>query len=265
MAIRKGRMPVGFVGHGAPTLGLEDNTITRAWHDWAKSLPKPKAVLVLSAHWLSPKPQVGPQIPQPLLYDFYGFPDELYRVKYDPPASESAVQSALDLLRSARLEPTLAPQRGLDHGAWIPLSKMFPKADIPVFQLSLPTGVPLSMHLALGKALAPLRDEGIWILGSGNITHNLGRVNFAERDAEPESWARDFDAWAKGTLEEFDLEKLTRYREAPGGMQSHPTDDHYIPLVAAAAAAGTQGKPNIRYPYEGFDYGTLSMRCVEFS
>jgi 4,5-DOPA dioxygenase extradiol len=261
----KNQMPVGFVGHGAPTLGLEDNAITRSWHDWAQSLPKPKAILVLSAHWLSDKPLVGPLTPQPLIYDFYGFPDELYRVKYEPPASEDAAQSALHLLRSAGLEPSPAPQRGLDHGAWVPLMKMFPKADVPAFQVSLPTRVPLSRHLALGKALAPLRNEGILILGSGNVTHNLGQVHFAERDAEPESWARDFDAWAAGTLEEFDLEKLTRYREAPGGKMSHPSDDHYVSLVAAAAAAGGLGKPKIRYPYEGFDYGTLSMRCVKFN
>src|SRR5208282_5077256 len=246
-------------------LGLEDNAITRSWREWAKSLPKPKAVLVLSAHWLSDKPLVGPLASQPLIYDFYGFPDELYRVKYEPPASESAAQAALEFLRSAGLNPSPAPQRGLDHGAWVPLLKMFPEAGIPTFQVSLPTRVPLSNHLTLGQALAPLRDEGILILGSGNVTHNLGRVNFAQRDAEPEGWARDFDAWAKGTLEEFDLEKLTRYREAPGGKISHPSDDHYVPLVAAAAAAGAHGKPKIRYPYEGFDYGNLSMRCVEFS
>ncbi len=258
------RMPVGFVGHGAPTLGLENNAITQAWHRWAQTFPKPKAILVLSAHWLSPQPQVGPLTPQPLLYDFYGFPDELYRVQYAPPAAVEEINKALELLRSAGFRPSPAPQRGLDHGAWVPLMKMFPNADIPAFQVSLPTRVPLSEHLALGRALAPLRDEGIFILGSGNVTHNLRQVNFADREAKPEAWAADFDAWAVKALNQFDLEQLTRYREAPGGALSHPTDDHYIPLVAAAAAAEAQGTPKIRYPYEGFDYGTLSMRCVEF-
>ncbi len=259
----KGRMPVGFVGHGAPTLGLEDNAITQAWHRWAQGLPRPKAVLVVSAHWLSPEPEIGPMVPRPLLYDFYGFPDELYRVKYAPPAAEKEGQRAMDLLREAGLNPKPAPKRGLDHGAWVPLMKMFPSANIPAFQVSLPTQVPLENHLALGKALAPLREEGVFILGSGNVTHNLGRVNFANREAQPDAWARDFDAWVAGTLEAFDLEKLTRYLKAPGGGLSHPTDDHYVPLVAAAAAAETQGKPSIRFPYVGFDYGTLSMRCVQ--
>jgi len=260
----KGRMPVGFVGHGAPTLGLEDNAITQAWHRWAQTIPTPKAVLVLSAHWLSPKPLVGPLTPQPLIYDFYGFPDELYRVKYAPPVPEKAVEQTLDLLRSAGLDPSPSPERGLDHGAWVPLMKMFPQADIPAIQVSLPTQVPLEKHLALGKALAPLRDEGVFILGSGNVTHNLRRVNFADREAEPETWARDFDAWVVEKLGAFDLEELIRYLQAPGGKISHPTDDHYVPLIAAAAAAGTYGKPAIRFPFEGFDYGTLSMRCVEF-
>jgi 4,5-DOPA dioxygenase extradiol len=258
-------MPVGFVGHGAPTLGLENNAITQAWRRWAQSLPIPKAVLVLSAHWLSPQPQVGPLTPQPLLYDFYGFPGELYRVQYTPPATVEGIDKTLELLRSAGFKPSPAPQRGLDHGAWVPLMKMYPEADIPAFQISLPTRVPLSEHLALGKALAPLRNEGVFILGSGNVTHNLRQVNFADREAEPEAWAADFDAWVENGLNDFDLEKLTRYREAPGGVLSHPTDDHYTPLVAAAAAAGTRGTPGIRYPYEGFDYGTLSMRCVEFT
>jgi len=258
-------MPVGFVGHGAPTLGLEDNAITQAWYRWAQALPTPKAVLVLSAHWLSSKNLVGPLVPQPLIYDFYGFPDELYRVTYPHPAALAAAERTLDLLRSAGQKVFSSPERGLDHGAWVPLMKMFPRADVPVFQVSLPAQAPLSESVALGKALAPLREEGIWILGSGNVTHNLRRVHFEDRNAEPEAWARDFDAWAADALEHHDLEKLARYQEAPGGALSHPTDDHYIPLIAAAAAAGAHGKPSIRWPHLGFDYGNLSMRCVEFS
>jgi 4,5-DOPA dioxygenase extradiol len=261
----KDRMPVGFVGHGAPTLGLENNTITQAWHRWGQALGKPKAILVLSAHWLSNQPQAGPSVSQSLVYDFFGFPDELYLLKYNPPAETSAVHRALELLRSAGLNPSAKSERGLDHGAWVPLMKMFPEADIPVFQVSLPAQAPLKETVALGKALAPLRDEGVFILGSGNVTHNLRQVHFENREAAPESWAKDFDAWVAETLEHFDLEKLTQYRTAPGGALSHPTDDHYIPLLAAAAAAGVQGSRRIRYPYEGFDYGTLSMRCVEFS
>jgi 4,5-DOPA dioxygenase extradiol len=259
-------MPVGFVGHGAPTLGLEKQGPTvEAWKQWAQSLPKPKGILMISAHWLERPVHIGPTQPSGLIYDFYGFPDELYHVEYPAPPAPELGKKVFSLLSQEGLKPIESPTQGLDHGAWVPLVHMFPGADIPVLQVSIGTRVPMAGHLALGKALAPLRSEGILILGSGNLTHNLRIVNFADRYGEPETWARDFDGWAKEKLDSFDLESLVHYAsQAPAARTAHPTDDHYTPLLVAAAAAGQAGKPRVRYPYEAFEYGTLSMRCVEF-
>lgn len=260
-------MPVGFIGHGAPTLGLEKSGPTvEAWKAWGKSLPAPKAVLLISAHWLERPPHLGPTNKTGLIYDFYGFPDELYQVQYSAPPAPELGKDAFSLLKEAGLKPITSPTRGLDHGAWVPLLHMFPGADIPVLEVSIGTRVPMEEHLALGRALAPLRAEGIFILGSGNLTHNLGRVSFGDRYGHVEPWAKEFDQWAAEKLEAFDLEALSRYTaEAPSARQAHPTDDHYTPLLAAAAAAGVAGKPVVRFPHTGFEYGTLSMRCVEFT
>ncbi len=260
-------MPVGFIGHGAPTLGLEKSgPAVDAWKAWARSLPRPKAVLVVSAHWLERPPHLGPTAPAGLIYDFYGFPGELYRVAYPAPPAPELGKEVFSLLKGAGLRPIEAPTRGLDHGAWVPLARLFPQADIPVLQVSLGTRVPMGEHLALGRALAPLRARSVLILGSGNLTHNLGKVDFADRYGHVETWAREFDQWAVERLDAFDLEALARYAsEAPGARFAHPTDDHYTPLLVAAAAAGVAGKPRLRYPHEGFEYGTLSMRCVEFN
>lgn len=267
-------MPVGFIGHGAPTLGLEkQGPAVEAWKAWGQSLlspgpgrgAQPKAVLVLSAHWLERPPHLGPTNKAGLIYDFYGFPDELYQVSYPAPSAPELGKEVFSLLSEKGLKPIVSPTRGLDHGAWVPLLHLFPKADIPVLQVSIGSRVPMEEHLALGRALAPLRADGVFILGSGNLTHNLGKVSFGDRYGHVEPWAKEFDQWAVEKLETFDLEALARYQsQAPGARLAHPTDDHYTPLLAAAAAAGVAGKPQIRYPHTGFEYGTLSMRCVEF-
>jgi 4,5-DOPA dioxygenase extradiol len=258
-------MPVGFVGHGAPTLALEKNAITEAWRQWGQDLPRPRAVLVVSAHWLQSPPHLGPVNVVPLTYDFYGFPDPLYRVQYPSPPAPKLTKLTLGMLEDMGMKPGTTSDRGLDHGAWVPLLHLYPEASIPILQISIGTGVPMHDLLSLGKALAPLRSRGVFILGSGNIVHNLRNVNFVDRQAQPETWASEFDAWCANTLERFDLNELADYsNKGPGARMAHPTDDHFTPLLVAAAAAGTQGKPNIRYPYEGFDYQNLSMRCVEF-
>ena len=268
-------MPVGFIGHGAPTLGLEKKgPAVEAWKLWGKSLlnpepsrgAKPKAILVISAHWLDRPPHLGPTAGAGLIYDFYGFPDDLYQVTYPAPPAPALGKEAFSLLAQAGLKPIESPTRGLDHGAWVPLLHLFPGADIPVLQVSIGTRVPMEEHLALGRALAPLRSQGVLILGSGNLTHNLGKVDFADRYGHVETWAKEFDQWAVEKLESFDLETLARYAtQAPGARFAHPTDDHYTPLLAAAVAAGVAGKPQVSYPHTGFEYGTLSMRCVEFA
>lgn len=262
--------PIGFIGHGAPTLGLERSGPTvEAWRAWGKSLLErhgpPKGVVMLSAHWLDRFTHFGPTHTTGLIYDFYGFPDELYQVAYAAPAAPELGGRTKETLQKAGLKAIESPTRGLDHGAWVPLLHLFPKADIPVLQVSLATRVPMKEHLALGAALAPLREEGYFILGSGNITHNLRAVDFSARYGEPWEWAKDFDEWTRERLEARDLEGLSRWQqEAPEPHRAHPTDDHFTPLLAAFSAASASGTQGLRFPHEGFEYGTLSMRCVEF-
>ncbi len=259
-------MPVGFVGHGAPTLGMEkEGPTVEAWREWGRSIPRPKAILVVSAHWLQSPPHLGPINPVPLTYDFYGFPDELYQVHYPAPPAPLLSKEVMHLLTKMGMKPGTSSDRGLDHGAWVPLLHMFPKADIPALQISIGTNVPMGEHLNLGRILAPLRSKGVFILASGNITHNLRIVKFEDRYGEPEGWAKDFDAWCEGVLNRFEVDVLADWqKQAPEARMAHPTDDHFTPLLVAAAAAGKEGKPQVRFPHTGFEYGTLSMRCVEF-
>src|ERR1700677_410373 len=256
-------MPVGFVGHGSPMIALEKEGAPKAWYRWAQALPKPKAVLMVSAHWLEKPVHLGPNQEVPLIYDFYGFPEELYQVQYNAKASAELSQEVFSMLSQAKLKPIEAHQRGLDHGAWAPLLHMYPKGDVPILEVSIGTRVPMAEHIALGRALAPLRERGVFILGSGNITHNLRLANYGHRDAPVVKWAEAFDNWTAYHLKDFDLNTLADYAKAPGAHLSVPTDDHYTPLLVAAAAASAAGKPEVTFPYEGFEYESLSMRCVE--
>ena len=258
-------MPVGFLGHGSPMTALEKEGAPLAWYRWAQALPQPKAVLMVSAHWLDKPVHIGPNIASPIIYDFSGFPDELYKVQYNPQASPELSKEVFGLLSGAGLKPVEAHQRGLDHGAWAPLLHMYPQGDVPVLQVSIGTRVPMAEHIALGRALAPLRERGVFILGSGNITHNLRLANYGHRDAPVVKWAEAFDNWTAYQLKNLDLDTLARYTKAPGAHLSVPTDDHFTPLLVAAAAASAAGKPEVTFPYEGFEYESLSMRCVEFN
>ncbi len=257
-------MPVGFVGHGSPLNALEKDGAPLAWSRWAQTLPRPKAVVVVSAHWLERPVHIGPNQKAPQIYDFYGFPDELYQVQYNAEASLELSKEVFGLLSGAGLKPIESRQRGLDHGAWVPLLHMFPQGDVPILEVSLGTRVPMGEHLALGRALAPLREQGVFILGSGNIAHNLRAANYGDREATPAGWAKAFDDWAVEQLTNFNLEALADYMRAPGGHLSVPTDDHYTPFLVAASAASVAGTPKVTFPHVGFEYETLSMRCVEF-
>jgi 4,5-DOPA dioxygenase extradiol len=262
------RMPVGFVGHGAPLAALDSGGAPAAWQKWGASMPRPRALAVVSAHWLERPPHVGPAQRVPLIYDFYGFPEQLYRMQYPAPGAEALATQVLSLLSQAGqagLKPVSAPTRGLDHGAWMQLYHMFPQADIPVLQVSLGTGVSMSEHVALGRALAPLREQGVLILGSGNIVHNLRRADLRAKHGPVDSWAQEFDDWCAQALERGDLDALADYAQrAPAAELAVPTDDHFTPLVVAAAAAFATSTAAVRYPHIGFEYRNLSMRCVEF-
>lgn len=249
-------MPVYFIGHGSPMNVVQDNPFTRSLGQTGKNTPNPKAVLVISAHWLSEGSFISTTVKPETIYDFYGFPEELYAVTYPSPGAPDFALKTLKLLSSAKEDP----DRGLDHGAWTVLKKMFPAADIPAFQLSIDFYKPMRHHYDLAKNLSSLRDQGVLIIGSGNIVHNLGMVDWKEGSAF--DWAAEFDTWVKDKVDKRDHESLIDYEKA--GRQaklSVPTVDHYVPLLYSLALAG-EDEP-IDHFYEEMTYGSLSMRCIK--
>ena len=251
-------MPVGFVSHGAPTLALDEahgKDLTR----WAAAMPRPRAVLVVSAHWLHTPPTLGTRTPRELLYDFAGFPAELYRVRY---AAPSARELAADLERRV---PSLRrdDQRPWDHGVWVPLLHMYPKADVPVLQLSLPYAWSPRQLFDLGKKLVPLRADGVLLLGSGGAVHNLGRLDRGG-DTPPPAWATGFEGWLRERLASHAFDDVVAFREkAPDLQLAHPTDDHFVPLLVALGAAAERPNP-VTFPITGFEFGSLSRLSVQF-
>lgn len=256
------RMPAVFFGHGAPTRVLD----AQAGHDfiqWGKVLPRPRAVLVVSAHWESGAVQIGTTTTRELIYDFYGFPDEMYRVRYDAPVAADLAPRVQALLRAMpQVGPsgvTRADSRGWDHGVWTALMPLFPQADVPVLQISLPSWSADAL-LRLGRELAPLRDEGVLILASGNATHNLGRVDFQGRTPPP-SWAVEFDTWLAETSARRDWDTLADApNKAPAFRTNHPSVEHWTPILVAAGAGGDAP---VTFPVTGWEFGSLSRRSLQ--
>ena len=235
-------MPALYIGHGAPPL-LDDPVWSGQLARWAADLPLPRAILVVSAHWESaPIALSAPGAGTPLVYDFGGFAPRYYQETYaTPDASHLAAQVAALMPDTEPVHQH--PRRGLDHGAWVPLKIMYPDADIPVLQLSLPTHDPVRL-LELGRRLRPLRDEGVLILGSGFLTHGLPFLTEFRIDAAAPGWSQDFDAWAADALSRGDVDTLASYRDkAPGMPYAHPTVEHYSPLFVALGAASDPSAP----------------------
>jgi 4,5-DOPA dioxygenase extradiol len=225
------KMPVIFAAHGAPVL-LDDATWMAELAAWARAMPRPSAILVISAHWDQRPTTLGATRRVPLVYDFYGFPEQYYRTTYPAPGAAALATRVRELLRAGALAFDDDADRGLDHGAYLPLVAMYPGADVPVLQLSMP-GLDPKALFALGRALSPLRAEGVLIFGSGFLTHNM---RYAFRSGIP-SWAHEFDDWAKDALARFDVDALLDFRErAPGVRQALPTWEHYAPVLIAAGA-----------------------------
>jgi 4,5-DOPA dioxygenase extradiol len=251
-------MPVLFLAHGAPTL-VDDADWVRELGAWAAQLPRPKAVLMLSAHWTHNPVRLGATRPVPLVYDFSGFPRRYYETLYPAPGAPE-LAAGVEQLLAARGIATERTERGLDHGAYVPLSCMYPKADVPVLAVSLPTLAPDKLK-NLGMALAPLADDGVLIVGSGFLTHNM---QYAFEPGTP-SWAREFDAWAEATLRSRDLDALMDFRaKAPGAALALPTWEHFAPVIVSAAAAHARpGAP--QFPITGFwQGGAFTRRSVQF-
>jgi 4,5-DOPA dioxygenase extradiol len=253
------RMPVAFVSHAAP-VSLEDLPWMEALGLWGSLLPEVREILVLSAHWVTRRLTLGPSVPSPLVYDFYGFPDRFSHETYPAPVSASLVDrlSLLEGVNSASVEK----QRGLDHGMWVPLKGLFPDARIPVLGLSLPGLEPKSLF-ELGQRLATLRDEGVLILCSGGMTHNLRELN-ADPFASPASWAEEFEQWVMDRLVSGNFPSILEFEIlAPHGKRAHPTTEHFAPIFVALGAA-SDSLNKISFPVEGFRWGTLSLKSVQF-
>ncbi len=254
-----GRRPAVYLGHGAPTL-IDDELWPVELAEWAAALPRPKSILIVSAHWQSAPLTLGAVNPSPLVYDFYGFPERYYRIRYDSPAAPELAARVRAMMPAG--EPVSQRERGLDHGAFIPLLMMYPDADIPVLQMSMPDLSP--QHLfEIGRRLAPLRDEGVLIVGSGFMTHGLPFVHdyFDGRPGAPQ-WSADFDLWAAETLEHGDLDALFDFRNrAPGMPYAHPTVEHFAPLFVALGAA-TDPTAAPKFTIEGYWLG-LAKRSFQ--
>lgn len=255
-----GQLPALYLGHGAPPL-LEDATWTAELRGWAESLPRPRQILIVSAHWERAPVSISATRTVPLVYDFYGFPEHYYRMTYDAPGAPELAAEVRGLMPDG--EPLFEDEaRGLDHGAWVPLKAMYPAADIPVLQLSMPDLDPLHLF-ELGQRLAPLRDEGTLIVGSGFMTHGLPFIHqyMGHTEVAP-AWSVEFDRWAAETLERGDLDELFAFRErAPGMPYAHPTVEHFAPLfVTLGAVARPDDPPDTAI--EGFWWG-LSKRAFQ--
>lgn len=251
-------MPVLFLSHGAPTLPLDAGETGAAWRQLGAQLPKPVAILVISAHWETRIPTISRAVQPETIHDFSGFPEELYSLQYPAPGAPQMAEAAAQLLQQANIPVQLDDQHGLDHGAWVPLSIMFPQADIPVAQLSLQPEQEPAWHLALGRTLQPLRQQGVLIVGSGAITHNL-RALFKHRQGEPApAWVTEFCDWIAARIKEGDLDALSAYRTlAPHAEQNHPSDEHLLPLFVALGAASRVS--DARHLNRVMTYGLLAM------
>jgi 4,5-DOPA dioxygenase extradiol len=255
-----GTMPVIFAAHGAPVL-LDDKVWMGELAAWAKAMPKPRSMVVVSAHWEEPVATLGATHPVPLVYDFGGFPERYYQTKYPAPGAPDLANRIRALLVGRGMPLAEDGGRGLDHGAYVPLVPMYPEADVPVLQLSMPTLDPRKLF-ALGQALAPLRREGVLIFGSGFLTHNM---RYAFRPGIP-AWAKEFDAWAADAIARFDVNALQDFRtQAPAASTALPTWEHYAPLLVAAGAA-SEGGHAVSFPITGFWMeGAFTRRSVQFT
>jgi len=253
------RQPVLFLGHGSPMNAIEPSTWSASWRQLAAGLPTPKAILCVSAHWYVNGTYLTGQEAPPTIHDFGGFPQALFEVQYPARGSRALADTISQQLATWNATPR--DDWGLDHGSWSVLVHLRPSADIPVLQLSIDRRLPAATHWAIGRALAPLREQGVLILGSGNITHNLRHAVTSDGRTTPD-WAARFDSDVAKALQQHDEAWLTKALESSEARLSHPTPDHWLPLLYAAGAVDRNEA--VFFPVTGFDYGSLSMRSVQW-
>lgn len=254
------RMPALFLSHGSPTLPFDPLEAREFLSSLGRTLPRPRAVLCCTAHWETAGALLSGVAAPDTIHDFYGFPPELYRLRYPAPGSPEVASRAAALLADAGLPVGVDRDRGLDHGTWVPLMLMYPDADVPVVQLSVQPALDAAAHVAIGRALAPLREEGVLVIGSGAATHNLREFGRHALDASPAEWVLAFVAWLRQRVAAADVEALVHWRErAPHASRNHPTPEHLLPLfVALGAAAGAAG----RTLHDEVAWGVLAMTCL---
>jgi len=257
---KSGTMPTIFFGHGNPMNALAQNAYTEAWAEIGRSIPKPKAILCVSAHWYIPAVAVTAMERPRTIHDFGGFPRELFEVQYSAPGSPELAARVQELLGGN----VIADDRhwGLDHGTWSVLCHVFPEADIPVVQLSIDETQPAAFHYDLGKQLSKLRDESILVIGSGNLVHNLHTYAWGKHGVEPFDWALRFEEKARELIMSDDHEPLINYESlGKDALLSAPTPDHYLPLLYILGAK--RNGEQVTFPVEGFDGGSISMLSVQ--
>jgi 4,5-DOPA dioxygenase extradiol len=252
-------MPTLFVSHGSPMLFLQQELPGRRFlATLGQHVPKPKAIVAVSAHWLTDRPAVSVTARPETIHDFYGFPEPLYQLHYRAPGDPALAR------RVAELAGAVPAEYGLDHGAWVPAMLGWPEADIPIFQLAVQPDATPAHHIALGRKLGTLRDEGVLVLGSGSATHNLRRLDRGNPNPVTEPWAQEFDDWVADVLAKGDEQALADYRTiAPHAVMAHPTDEHFLPLHVAYGAAGEGAKG--RALHRSFASGNLSMAAYAIS
>jgi 4,5-DOPA dioxygenase extradiol len=253
------RMPVLFIGHGNPMNALYDNPFTKSLNKLGKEIPKPKAILVVSAHWLTRGTYVLNSPMPKTIYDFGGFPDELYKVKYDAPGAPELAKETKEYIHTTDVQ--LDTEWGLDHGAWTILKHLYPAADIPVFELSIDYNKPAQYHYELAGQLSKLRSKGVLIIGSGNIVHNLRRISWEDPTAKFD-WSIEFDEKVKNYVNQHQHQELIAYEKmGSAAALAVPTNDHYLPMIYTIALQ-EKNEP-IVHTYESIEMGSISMRCFK--
>ncbi|MDA7085828.1 class III extradiol ring-cleavage dioxygenase [Pseudomonas sp. SA3-5] len=254
-------LPSLYISHGSPMLALEPGASGQALARLAATLPRPRAILVVSAHWESSMLRVTSATQPETWHDFGGFPPQLYQLQYPTPGNPPLAAQIVQLLGTAGLRAQLDPERPFDHGAWVPLSLMYPAADIPLVQLSLPRHQGPELQTRIGRALAGLRAQGVLLIGSGSITHNLGELDWHAGPEQIEPWAQEFRDWMVARLAADDEAALHDYRQrAPAAVRNHPSDEHLLPLFFARGAGG-----RFKVEHSGFTLGALGMDIYSFA
>lgn len=250
------KMPVLFIGHGHPMNALFDNTFTQSLQRIGKTIQRPNAIMVVSAHWQTKGTFVSLNPAPHTIYDFGGFDDKLFQVKYEPAGHPELAKEVIKQLPLVQEDHEM----GLDHGAWTVLKFIYPHADIPVFQLSIDYTQSPAKHFEMARSLQKMREKGVLIVGSGNIVHNLRRVDFYNIDANVQDWAIEFDTIVKNRVNDRNFNSLIDYKKlGASALMSVPTEDHYIPMIYTLGLA-SENEP-ITYLYEGFQFANISMRC----